>query len=269
MTTNPYKINTKIYDLFELIKNENELEHLLIDDSDSLYECNIEYYSSGFTHLHKCVIMTKKFTFLNEYIDEYLNLYPEEIDVKNNLGFTALMLSVVNSNNNSSNKTVKILLKHGANINVKDNCGCTPLINSVCSSKDYITDKTIEILLNNNADINIQDNYGNTAIMHITDCDTFYRSIEIAKILMKYNPNIDLKNKRGNNVVERIFLYSALINNKSIINILLPNRKIFIDKVNVNKETIIKYANYWKLEMWDLKITNTLINSFEKIITNM
>ena len=49
------------------------------------------------------------------------SLIDDQIDIKNNLGYTALMLTCINSNTFTNNKIVKLLLY--ANVNLQDNEG--------------------------------------------------------------------------------------------------------------------------------------------------
>lgn len=142
---NPYPKNSLIYNLFEQIKSTEELKYLLISKKSDLsyskqrlfyiQQCETQCNSKGLTHLHKCIMRTNAYPFLNEYIDEFLKLCSNGIETKNDKGCTALMLASLFSNSRSSIKTVKILLKHKANINSQDNFGCTTLMNCILNSK--------------------------------------------------------------------------------------------------------------------------------------
>lgn len=139
------------------IKEEKNLKHLFREDSKSIYHCSNLTLSIGFTHLHKCVMKTCKYPSLNDYIDEYLYLYPEEINKVNHLGWTALMLASRNSKIYSSEKTVQILLKHGANINITTKIGgFTALSLAAEHSKIDSSYNTVKILLDHGADISVK-----------------------------------------------------------------------------------------------------------------
>lgn len=70
------------------------------------------------------------------------------------------MLASANSGKKSTEKTVKILLKHNANVDFQDARGWTALINSVYGSRRLSTEKTVKMLLKYGANVNIPNNYG-------------------------------------------------------------------------------------------------------------
>src|SRR5271166_1486109 len=97
--------NNPIFD----IPNPDEEYH-----TSSLTKC------TGFTLLMKLAINA-----CQEGVMDYLNRYistltKEEIDKKNNIGWTALMLACRNHNTLSNFETICMLLKYGANPNLKD-----------------------------------------------------------------------------------------------------------------------------------------------------
>ena len=56
------------------------------------------------------------------------------------------MLAAGDSQYHSSNETVKILLKHGANVNLQDNDGYTALMRATEYSKTNSSQKTVKLL---------------------------------------------------------------------------------------------------------------------------
>jgi ankyrin repeat protein len=99
-----------------------------------------------------------------------LLLENENIDPNNQAtdsGFTALIITSMSTNQDSTEKTLEMLLNHKKiNVNLKDKKGNTALIYSVMSSKSKSSEKTVELLLNHkNIDINLQNNNGSSAIM--------------------------------------------------------------------------------------------------------
>lgn len=164
---NPYQKDSKIYMLFEQIKKIRDLKHITIQSKEIPKVCKTYYNSIVSNHLHACVIKTKKYPFLNEYINEYLNLYPERIDYIGRKGHTALSLSIMSSNH-SSLETIKILLNHDANVNYR---------------------------------------FGNKFILllFVVYQATYSQNIEIIKMLMEYNADIELKNINKDNAVTIAF----------------------------------------------------------------
>ena len=98
---NPYQEGTKIYEIYQRIILEPKLEILTKDDTK--------------THLYKCIKLTNQFQFLEDYIDEYLFLFPDKINERYYQEMTPLMIASRNSNTKSTENTVKILLDHKAN----------------------------------------------------------------------------------------------------------------------------------------------------------
>ena len=80
------------------------------------------------------MLRTFHYPFLNNYIIEYLNLYPDKIDIKNEMGDTALMLAVSNCKMKNTIETVKILLKYNPNVNIQNLHGHTALIIAINST---------------------------------------------------------------------------------------------------------------------------------------
>ena len=337
---NPYIENTKIYNLFNIIKETNELQCLLVEDKKVRYICDEEISSKNFSHLHKCVMNTNKYRFLNEYIDEYLNLNPDQIDVQNKKGYTALILASANSKTYSTEETVEILLKHNANLNIQDfPLGWTALIHSCSYLIMNSTEKTVELLIKHGADVNIQGKTGRTALSYTINIfnnpipiririikmlldnkadvnivdkhkksalhnatqlnnDDNYQIVKLLldnnadvdlqnmygktalinsvlnykkqentiRILLEYGANIYLRNCNGHNSILYAF-YSNLSNDgKSALDILLPNRRIFIKNV-IEYQNKIKY--YWYVGCCDYKIKFKIFESFHELIRFM
>ena len=284
---NPYAKNSKIYNLFEQIKYDGILQYLLNDYGE--YFCHNTFPSKGFNHLHKCVMKTGQYPFLNDYIDEYINLYPNEIDSVTEEGRTSLILASAHSNIKSSNETVEILLKHKANINAKDVYGCTALMYTSWHSNNFSTVKTVNILLKNNADVNMQSNLGLTALMISSDLNSFntYKTI---KKLLKYGADPNIQSKQGNIAImyamNTLFLNSIetpdilfyegkppnleddnfFIHYSYALNILLPNRKTFIKKMNDRR--LLK-TNFWIFKLMDCKNIYKVMTKFIEILCYM
>jgi len=85
-----------------------------------------------------------------------------DINLKNNLGDTALMIACIGNNKN----IVKLLINNNANINTQNNLGHTPLM--AAAYFNHI--KIAKILINNNVDTIMQDNEKlNALLMAITN----------------------------------------------------------------------------------------------------
>ena len=107
------------------------------------------------TFLHNLVLSTRIFPEINTFLEDNLHLI--DVNLKNRHGCTALHSAVMNSGRKSTERTVKILLKHGANPNIKNNDGFTALHYAIVNGGIYSTINTIRILLNHKADIKIKN----------------------------------------------------------------------------------------------------------------
>lgn len=185
---------TRFEELTIKIKEIPELEHLFVDDPDVEYNYNKNNKCKKYTHLLKCIILTSKYNFLNEYIDLYLNENPEAIKDTNEKQYSALMIAARNSNNFSTFETVEILLEHKADVNYKCKNGITAIMCASIYSKTESSEETVEILLNYGADPNIESKCNFTALTYcISNMET--TTIKTLEMLMNCMNNCDIKIK--------------------------------------------------------------------------
>ena len=295
---NPYKKNTKIYDLYEEIKKVR-LNKLFIPNDDINNDHSVYFRLCGIEHLHKCVRETNKFPFVNEYIHEYLNLFPHRIDHKSK-GCTALMIAITKL---SSIETVKILLEHGANVNTRDTYDKTVLMYASKSSKKNNTEDIVKLLLKYKADVNMQDAYGETALLLSTIYSNTYSSKETVEELLKHgaNPNIadyfgtplvwcieKLKETSSKEVIKILVKYNADVEykcmdkycnsfsavtqalykcRKDVTYDLLPNRLKFIDSIISNSPLLRCIHGFYGI--CDFKLMVSTIYTFRELIIAM
>ena len=151
-------------------------------DINKTYDCSDVTASKGFTKLMKWVLMTKKHPKLLKEIeillkkyklisDEVLNIKNISKEIKdfliknikkdlminkqNYVGWTALHLASRNSNTDSTESTVKLLLEYGADPNIQNNDGWTSLLTASRYSNTDSTESTVKLLLEYGADPNI------------------------------------------------------------------------------------------------------------------
>ena len=206
MTHNPYQKETKLYCLFEKIMKENELTQSLLE-----YKWNDKKYVLSKFHLHECVIKTKKYDFLHDYIKEYLKLYPNEIDVKNDSGNTALILASKSLHKYSTKNVIKILIKNGADMDIQGKLGETALIAAIYSIN------AVELLLNHGADMNIQDMHGSNALIYAIAI----RKYDIIKLLLEHGADPNAQNNAGISAFMYSVIYSFQPHRREIIKLLL------------------------------------------------
>lgn len=211
-----YLQDSKLFKLYNQIKQINKLKHLLIDDVNTSY-IHDHHFTKGLTHIHKCILQTKKYPFINEYIEQYLTLNPKEINVKSDaIEYTALIFASANSLKYCTDETVEILLKHKPNIDVQDKFGRTTLMHAVQNTKLYSSEGTVKILLKYGANVNVQCDNGHTALMY----DTMFLKKNI-KILLEYGSDVNIQNKFGKTALMYACQYLKKENLNETVKILL------------------------------------------------
>ena len=97
---------------------DTQFDNLNIDEIDPQvkYYCSSIQMSKGFT-------LCMKYAILGQYKNLKSIVSPSNIDTKNKVGWTALMLACRNSNKTSNNETVKLLLDNKANVNLRTASG--------------------------------------------------------------------------------------------------------------------------------------------------
>lgn len=92
-------------------------------NQDKMYYCTDTQAlckGSSMTKLHKWVLMTKEYPYLEKKIKEHCQQHPEDINkFTEDRTFTPLMLAALNLNSVSTINTVQILLESGANPNLE------------------------------------------------------------------------------------------------------------------------------------------------------
>lgn len=157
-----HKVN-KLYEMTNRLSAIPELNHLFKIDSDN-YGRDGHYIGENSNHLQRCVLHTKDYPELNEYIDLYLTLHKNIINFQNDIGCTALMIASMYSTIYSSMQTVQILLKHGADLNLIDNIGWTALMHTCCNLDYESNNRTLMLLLDYHPDTNVQSLNGISAL---------------------------------------------------------------------------------------------------------
>src|SRR5580698_8215710 len=121
---------------------DNQFDNNPEIDPNKEYWCTPFVKSKGFTKLMKLVLMGDKY--LDEIKKELL-INPSTINIKNTAGWTALMISTINTNTKSSNTIIKLLLEHKANVNDKNNYGWTSLMMASTYSNAGSSNETVKL----------------------------------------------------------------------------------------------------------------------------
>lgn len=172
------------------IKSYDSLSHLFLNDPEQNYFCSPKIKSKRFNHLQKCVILTREYDFMNEYIDYYLYLHPGTIDYQNDFGWTALILACRNASTCSTEETVRILIKHHADLNLQCEQNMTALMYACNNSASESSENVVRMLLEAGCNINLKNINGLTAIFY--GIKTISKStIGTLKLLLDFGADIN------------------------------------------------------------------------------
>ena len=142
---------------------------------------------------------------------EYVEQNPEEVLIKNEKGFTPLMIAARNSKRLNLFECIEILLEsfkrfdtcskkrlsHETNIDTTDNNGQTALIMAAYSSTNDSDLKTVDILLQRGATVNFADKNKYTALSMAARYSNTDSNFETVTMLVKHGANIDHTTKDG------------------------------------------------------------------------
>lgn len=236
-------------------------------DANAQYPCSLLSTCGGFTKLMFLVMHTREYPELHSYIGSYVDM----IDIQNDFGWTALMLASRNSSSESTEETVKILLKFGANVNIQDRNMNTALIYASFRSNDGSTYGTVKLLIDYGADPTLVDTNNQNALMLaccyssttsnidtvklllttnmdvnyvscgknvlMLTCLSLYSNIETIKLLLTTNIDIHYQNNEGMNV----FMLACLYGNFPLIRLLL-DAGVDVNATNIDGHNALYYA---------------------------
>lgn len=148
MGCSPNVVNKNIESvLFQAFLHKDDQIAELLQDK---YNGNINIKSQDDNSLAHIAILEQDFERINYYIKRGI-----DIELKNNLGYTIFMISIMMLDNLQFSS---FLLENGADINTQDLNGNTALLN-ILHSKKFSQEK-FDFLINNNCDINLQNIMG-------------------------------------------------------------------------------------------------------------
>lgn len=169
-----------------------------IYDYNYNYPCNEYVTCKYFTKLMYLIIYEKIIDDCHSKIIEEIILCKNNIDAKNELGWTALMLAARNCANWSSIETVKLLLDAGANPrNYDKTIGNSILSICAASSNKSSSFETVKLLLDRGAYINYKSIYGWTSLMLAARNSYKNSNIDTVKLLLQYDADINTTNNYG------------------------------------------------------------------------
>jgi ankyrin repeat protein len=158
------------------------------DISTDLVQIDERY--TNFTNLGFAARFSK---YGNNFNIIYNNIEFEDINLKDIYNWSPLHDAVVESNRHSTPETVELILKYGFDVNSKNNLENTALI--LCCQNINIRSNiaTLKLLLEYGASINLANIYGNTALIYLIENNNL-EAIKLllkcgAKIAIKNNCN--------------------------------------------------------------------------------
>jgi hypothetical protein len=131
------------------------------------------------------------------------NKNPEILNIKNENGFTPLILACYKGNS----AVVNYLVKNSGTLNTSSEMG-TPLMAATVRGNIPI----VQLLLENSANPDLTDQKGTTALMYAVQ----FRNVAIIDLLLRYKANKLLKDSDGKTAFE----FAVFSKNEEIINLL-------------------------------------------------
>nr|WBF70611.1 putative ankyrin repeat protein [Megavirus caiporensis] len=224
------------------------------------YPCNEYVTCKYFTKLMYLIIYEKIIDDCRNKIIEEIKLCGNNIDAKNELGWTALMLAARNSKNWSSFETVKLLLDAGADPNIYDKTiGNSILSMCVASSNKSSSLETVKLLLDRGVNINYKSIYGWTSLMLASRNSYKNSNIDTVKLLLQYGADIDTTNNYGRTALMcAIHASDTQISTKTIEILLEAGAKIDIQ--DFEGTTALIFSTKLSHYSGNIKIIQLLLN---------
>ncbi|MDB2414841.1 ankyrin repeat domain-containing protein [Rickettsiales bacterium] len=191
---------------------------------DKLRELPEKHYnvksSAGYSFLHLAAILG-----MNDEIEYYLRLFPNNIDAADNYGNTALYEATCNRHTS----TVELLINKGANINATNHKDITALHKAAYNGHT----ETMKTLIDNGANINATNNYGNTALHEAA----VKGHTETIKTLIDNGADVNATNNNGQTA-----LHEASKLGKTATTELLIDKGADVNATNNNGQTALHFA---------------------------
>lgn len=135
-------------------------------------------------------------------VQKIIDSCPDVINLHDRWGWSALMFSALYSRRKSTEKTVEMLIKAGADVNFRtcmESClGYTALMFSAEYSNTASTENTVRTLIDNGADLNIQNANGRTALMLSAMYVGVTSTVDTVRMLIEAGADTKIKDGNGN-----------------------------------------------------------------------
>lgn len=186
-----------------------------VPDEDKIYYVG-SIGCTGWTFLMKLVIMSPNSTLAMKYIRLIVSLDPTQINIRNEKGWTPLMLACKWTNILEDTECIQLFLDNGADVNCKCSKGETVLMKLISSNTDY---DTFLKIVDCGADLNIRNQHGATILhlMCMSEYDNLYPMIEL---VLKNGVNVNEQDFHGKTPLF-YFLARGNIDDEMILDLLL------------------------------------------------
>ncbi|AKI80024.1 ankyrin-containing protein [Acanthamoeba polyphaga mimivirus] len=158
-------------------------------------------------------------------IVKHLKKNKRKINAQNENGWTALMIASVLSNDWSSVKTVKLLLKKGANPNIETYNKSQTALKLAASNVKYASSiETVKLLIQYGANINHKNHLG-VSVLHYCYVEYYTKSdnLEVIKLLLSHGMDINSVTYQGNTLLYIVSKVSQKNNSTETVKFLLEN----------------------------------------------
>lgn len=160
-------------------------------DPNAYYNCSIGTKAKKFTPL-MYLVMNSRILNCDEELNEYIMLHnSSELNKKNDIGLTALMLACRNSFVYSSKNVVLMLINAGANLDLQDDLGRTALMHA-CS---YNAENIVKLLVDAGANVNLKDCFNENALIILHKCNCEFHITDSFKMILDAGINLNFKYK--------------------------------------------------------------------------
>ena len=211
------------------------------------YKCSPNVSSTGFTQLMTYVMMTGKKHILSENIikviqpelqhsiikqvqtaliatmKELIIADPTILNKKNTKGWTALMLACRNSQTDSSESTVRMLIDAGADVNLQDNDEWTALMMAARYSRIDSSESTIRMLIDAGAKLNLKNIDGWTALITACICSKTDSTESTVRMLIDAGADLNIQNNDGWTALIMSCKFSKTDSTESTVRILIES----------------------------------------------
>ena len=143
------------------------------------------------------------------------------LDIQDSDGWTALMIASRDSNSDSTENTVKMLIEAGADLNLQHSDGSTALMIASRSSNTDSTENTVKMLIEAGANLNLQHSDGSTALMIASRYSNTDSTENTVKMLIEAGADLNIQNKKGDSAIRVALYYSDCNSSINTIKILI------------------------------------------------